>query len=316
MSELTLIENVEQHAFMLDYIYEFQAGFISAFPQAKVRPASRIDLKRQLMRVFRNTYRYLPVRGLGPGLPGLRRQGKTFSVMCGNDFAYCLPECLIAAESYLYLFDAWPRDSPVLVDWVRLFGIKKVFVSALQSTELLNRALGEKEPRGIWVPEGFQAQNYFFWPYDRKDIDVMEFGRRHEPYHQRIVPSLRQAGHVHHDRGGRLLNASLARTKVSICFPSNITHPERAEFISSMTLRYLQSMASKCLVVGAMPHDMRLLFDYPAVIEADPDNPDGQLLDILKNFGDYVPLIEKNHETVVKAHQWSNRMETIRQHIQ
>ena len=52
MTELTLIENVEQHAFMLDYIYEFQAGFASAFPEAKIEPARRIDLKRQALRVL------------------------------------------------------------------------------------------------------------------------------------------------------------------------------------------------------------------------------------------------------------------------
>jgi hypothetical protein len=315
MPELTLIENVEQHAFMLDYIYEFQAAFAEAFTEARVQPASRIQLKRQLLRVFRRTYRHLPLGSLGLGVPGLRRQGKTFSVMCGNDFAYCVPSCFTSAENYIYIFDAWPRDNPVLVDWVRLFGIKKVFFAALQSTELFNRAMGETEPRGIWVPEGFQAQEYFYWPCDRKDIDVIEFGRRYESYHRRIVPALKKAGYVHYDRRGRI-HAPLGRSKVSICFPSSLTHPARAEFISTMTLRYLQSMASNCLVVGAMPHDMKLLFDYPAVIEADLDNPDGQLLDILRNFGDYVPLIEKNHETVMKAHQWSTRMETIRQHIQ
>jgi hypothetical protein len=175
MTELTLIENVEQHAFMLDYIYEFQAGFAKAFPEAKVEPAKRIALKRQALRVFRNTYRHLPLGALGLGLPGRRRQGKTLSVMCGNDFAYCLPSCFTSAESYIYIFDAWPRDNRVLVDWVRLFGIKKVFLSALQTTELFNQNMGEGEPRGVWVPEGFQAENYFHWPYHRKDIDVIEF---------------------------------------------------------------------------------------------------------------------------------------------
>lgn len=312
MPELTLIENVEQHAFMLDYIYEFQAAFAEAFPEARIEPAQKIDLKRQLLRVFRRTYRHLPLAGLGLCVPGLSRQGTSFSVLCGPDFSYCIPSCFRSVESYVYVFDAWPRDNAVLVDWVRLFGIKKVFLSALQSTELLNQTLGET--RGIWVPEGFQAENYFFQPYDKKDIDIIEFGRRNEPYHQRIMPALKQAGRVHYDKRGRV-HAPLARAKVSICFPSSITHPERAEFISTMTLRYLQSMVSKCLVVGAIPQDMKLLFDYPAVIEADPNDPGGQLLDILKNFQDYIPLIERNHETVVSNHQWSNRMQTIRQHI-
>jgi hypothetical protein len=311
---LTLVENVEQHAFMLDYIYEFQAGFAAAFPEAKVEPARHIQLKRQALRLFRNTYRHLPLQSLGFGVPGVRRQGKAFSVMCGNDFAFCLPSCFTAEESYIYIFDAWPRDSAVLVDWARLFGIKKVFFSALQSCELFNRAMGEQPERGIWVPEGFQAEEYFHWPYEKKDIDVIEFGRRNEPYHRAIAPALAQAGFSHFDKRGRV-HAPLARSRVSICFPSSITHPERSEHVSTMTLRYLQSMASKCLVVGSMPHDMRQLFDYPAVIEANLDKPGEQLVDILRHFDEYIPLIERNYETVTKHHQWSNRMETIRQHI-
>jgi hypothetical protein len=271
-------------------------------------------VKRQLLRVFRRTYRHLPLREAGLGVPGLVRGGKSFSVMCGPDFAYCIPSCFTSAESYVYMFDAWPRDSAVLTDWVRLFGIKKVFLSARQSTELLNQRLGEAEPRGVWVPEGFLARNYFFWPPEKKDIDVIEFGRRHEAYHQQILPALRKAGYVHYDRRGRV-HAPLARAKISICFPSSITHPARAEYVSTMTLRYLQSMASKCLVVGSMPSDMQDLFDYPAVIEADPNDPGGQLLSILRDFSDYLPLVERNHETVVSQHQWSNRMEAIRRHI-
>jgi hypothetical protein len=315
MTHLTLIENVEQHAFMLDYIYEFQAAFARAFPDVKRVPGRHVAFKRQLLRVLRRSYRHLP-QALGLGIPGVARRGKAFSVLCGNDFAYCLPSCLTASESYIYVFDAWPRDSRVLADWVRLFGIKKVFLSAQQSTELFNRAMGESEPRGVWVPEGFEAPNYFYWPYARKDIDVISFGRRHEPYHERIAPGLAQEGFVHHDQGGLALNALLARSKVSICFPSSITHPMRAEFISTMTLRYLQSMASKCLVVGAMPQDMKQLFDYPAVIEADPDKPVEQLVEILRHFPDYTPLIERNYGTVVNHHQWANRMAAIRAHIE
>jgi len=83
-----------------------------------------------------------------------------------------------------------------------------------------------------------------------------------------------------------------------------------------MTLRYLQSIVSKCLIVGSLPYDMRRLFDYNPVVEADLNNPEDQILDILRNFPDYIPLIEKNYASVIAQHQWSSRMETIRQHLQ
>jgi hypothetical protein len=65
----------------------------------------------------------------------------------------------------------------------------------------------------------------------------------------------------------------LANSKISICVPSDITHPERTGNISTITNRYLQSMASKCLILGKLPHDMLHLFDYNHIIEIDEENP-------------------------------------------
>jgi hypothetical protein len=312
MSALTLIANVEQHPFMFDYLYEFQSAFAKAFPHAAIRPGKHIRAKRQFFRAFRHLYRHFPLRRLT--LPQRFRVGSTFSVMCGSDFAYCLPSSLSAKSSYLYIFDAWPRDNEVLVDYVRLFSINKIFFSAQQSTENFNRSCIEKEPKGVWVPEGIYAENYAARPYNEKDIDVIEFGRRYESYHARILPALQAHGHVHYDKRGKI-NIPLSKARISICFPSSITNPERSEDISTMTLRYLQSMVSKCLVVGALPLDMRNLFDYQPVVEADLANPERQILDILKNFGDFIPLIERNYASVMANHQWSNRMQIIRQHI-
>src|SRR6185369_6557481 len=103
----------------------------------------------------------------------------------------------------------------------------------------------------------------------------------------------------------------LARSKISICIPCSITHPERAGDIETMTMRYLQSMASKCLVVGHAPAEMIELFGYNPVIEIDKKNPDKQLLELLNRFDDYVPLIEKNYAAVTSEHTWHNRWQQI-----
>jgi hypothetical protein len=70
-------------------------------------------------------------------------------------------------------------------------------------------------------------------------------------------------------------------------------------------------MAAKCLVVGMTPSDMRSLFDYDPVIPANMDDPYGQLDDILRHFGDYVPLIENNYEAVWNHHTWAHRWEQV-----
>ena len=75
-------------------------------------------------------------------------------------------------------------------------------------------------------------------------------------------------------------------------------------------------MASKCLILGKMPYDMSFLFNYCPIVEIDEDNPVKQILSILKNFDDYIPLIEKNYSEVRKFHTWSNRVSDIEDAIE
>jgi hypothetical protein len=314
MSLLVLNKCTEYHPFLLDYIYEFEDSFSEFFPKTRLNKGNFLLLKRWILRAFRHIYRYLLIENIS--FPDYMKQGERFSILCGNDFAYCIPSCFFSKKNYLYIFDHWPRANQVLVDWVKLFSIDKVFFSALQSTELFNEHFNSDKPRGVWIPEGINPKSYYAQIVEEKDIDVIEFGRRYDTYHERILPALNKMGYTHYFQliSGKI-NNPLSRSKISICFPSSITHPERSEHISTMTLRYLQSMISKCLIVGKMPYDMQFIFDYNPVIEVDEDNPDKQILNILNNYSDYLPLIEKNYETVMSHHLWTHRLELIRQHI-
>ena len=104
----------------------------------------------------------------------------------------------------------------------------------------------------------------------------------------------------------------IGKAKVVICVPSNITHPERAEYISTMTLRYLQAMVSKVLIVGIMPSDMQELFPYMPIVEIDMDHAAAQMLTVLDNYEHYRPLIERNYAEVRQNHQWQNRWAIIK----
>jgi len=75
-----------------------------------------------------------------------------------------------------------------------------------------------------------------------------------------------------------------------------------------MTIRYLQSMIAKCLVVGCIPEDMKELFDYSPVVEIDRNDPVGQLDALLKSYDNYRPLIERNYREVLEKHDWKHRM--------
>ena len=221
----------------------------------------------------------------------------------------------------IYMFDAWEKNHKNIVDFVREFCIDYVFVSSSQATDMLNRLLGQK--RFFWIPEGINPDEYKVIPYEEKNIDVLALGRRYDVHHNAVVVSLETSTqtytYLYEKEKGKIIFPTreefidgLARTKISICTPSNITHPDRAGNIETMTIRYLQSMLSKCLIVGYAPKEMIELFGYNPVIEIDNENPSGQLEYLLENYTDYIPLIEKNYQQVIANHTWKSRWECIK----
>lgn len=216
------------------------------------------------------------------------------------------------------MFDAWPRIHSQIEKEAIALNIKAFFFSSKQVTDIFNTRRGPIA--AYWIPEGIHLDDYYFEPLEKKTIDVLEFGRRYEPYHKAIKTclSINKYEHIYEKIAGNVVFSQrkdfingLARTKVSICIPSNITHPDRAEQISSLTLRYLQSMASKCLIVGLMPDEMRFLFNYVPIIEINETDPANQIVDILENYETYIPLIERNYVEVHKNHTWLNRIQQI-----
>jgi len=193
-----------------------------------------------------------------------------------------------------------------------------VFFSYKQSFEYFKKSL--PKVKCFWVPEGISFNEYYAVPYSKKDIDILHLGRRYDFYHNKIVDFCCENNlkYLYERKRGEIIFPSktdfingLARSKISICVPSSITHPLRSGYISGLTQRYLQSMASKCLILGYVPEDMKYLFDYNPIIQIDMKNTTQQINDILKNFSEYIKLIEKNYLEVKEKHQWKNRVTVI-----
>lgn len=298
--------------FEYEYIRDFEQAFLECFADWQPMQVPHVDRKRQVLRFFKYAYRALP-RPLKFTIPPVAGDGMAFGVLCGGDFAYLMAPPLWARRRFVYMFDHWPRANGQLLDLQRLFGLTRIFFSAQQSAALFNDACGEE--KGVWIPEGIQPDGYSAAPLADKTIDVLEFGRRFAPYHDKLRAGLGSSSFTHLYGPIDDLKKALSQAKISVCFPSALTHPERSEFISTMTLRYLQSMVSRCLVVGSVPKDMALLFDYVPIVEADLGDPAGQIRDILANYDRYLPLIERNYQEVMNRHLWRHRMAAIRKYI-
>ena len=243
-----------------------------------------------------------------------------FTVMMGLDEAKYKPYGFTSNHCRsIFLFDAWEKDYRQIVDFVKKYKIDFVFVTASQSAENLNNLLGRKKV--YWVPEGIKIDEYRFKDNKDKSIDILAIGRKYDMYHDSIKNKLEKAGRKYRYEKikGEIIFptreefiAGLADTKISVCVPSSITHPERAGNIETMTIRYLQSMVSKCLVVGHAPTEMIDLFGYNPVIEIDYSRPAEQLKEILDNYESYIPLIEKNYKNVIENHTWEHRWNHVK----
>jgi hypothetical protein len=252
---------------------------------------------------------------------GLIKKHHYCVVLMGPDFSKIKPFNILASQLDVYMFDAWPPDNfPYINEHMEKLKISHMFFSSKQVMEIFrNRQI----PYCYWIPEAVDYKKYFFRDYEKKDIDILQFGRRFDFIHEELLKNL-DTGTFKYVYGTAklLLNSdeefkeSLARSKISLCFPASLTHPEKAGGISTMTTRYLQSMASKCLVVGIMPDEMKELFIYTPIVELDLEDPVSHLCNILNDFSSYIPLIEKNFSYIKEQHSWAIRWGVIKKNIE
>ena len=221
------------------------------------------------------------------------------------------------------MYDAWQNQLEAIASAMRLHRINIAFVSSLQASQYLD-SLGIKDFRSYWVPEAVTVSNYKWNPYSERKIDILQMGRRWDEYHFEIEELCRKNHwtYLYEERPGENIFPTrqsfidgLASAKISICVPSAITHPARSGTISTVTWRYFESMASKVLILGKIPDEMKQLFDYEPVVEIDMSNPKEQLREVLTQYADYIPLIERNYAFVQQNHQWQNRIELMQKYF-
>jgi len=224
------------------------------------------------------------------------------------------PYMFFSKGNILYLFDAWPDTFDLIRQIVRSYNIKILFISSKDSAERLQALIPGISV--IWCPEGIRDKSYKASDYQMKDIDILQLGRKYDLWHERVVHKLYESGitYLYEKVKGEVIFKSrdefidgLGRSKISVCFPKSLTHSNLSGGITTMTNRYLQSILSRCLILGEIPDEMKELFGYDPGVKVDMNDPAGQVVDILKNFPNYIPLIEKNYNECLRNHSWQSR---------
>ena len=241
-----------------------------------------------------------------------------FAVMMTLDASRVAPWFVRGARKSVYFFDAWPSRHQEILRFVDSWGIQYAFVSSSQAAERLAR-LSER-CTFIWVPEGVDPARYGQRSPIERDVEVLQLGRKYEAHHRVIVKPLADAGisYLYEKERGKIIFPTregfvdgLSRARISICVPSSLTHADRAGDIETMTARYLQSMVSKCLVLGHAPAEMIELFGYNPVVEIDMVTPVEQIRELLADYSSWQGLVEKNFQTVLAMHTWDHRWQRM-----
>ena len=212
-----------------------------------------------------------------------------------------------------WTYDAWPARWPDILRIVNEARINLLLVSSSQAAQEL-RPLLPPHCEIDWVPEVVDVSRFRAKPWQQRTIDVLAFGRSFARYHEKIAPQCHSRGLRYiHDRFTTTESFidALSASRICICFPRAVTHPESAGPISTVTMRYLESMAAKCLIVGHAPPEAEIMFGYNPVVEVNWDDSAGQLEFIINNPSRYTDLIERNFAIVSQRYQPRNFVERI-----
>jgi hypothetical protein len=251
--------------------------------------------------------------------PLIRRRGKVVLVPSMGFSEYRLVPFGYVFETVLYVFDCWPRDYPRWVAYFRRHHPRITFFSARDSAAYFRDRIPGME--AMWMPEATDPGRYRKGPpLAERSLDVLELGRRYSTFHDAVTGPLRRLGWSHRfePEPGKIIFPSfaelvdgLAATRISICFPSSLTHPARSGFVETVTHRYFESMASRCVLVGKCPRELADLFGYDPVIGADMADPVGQIVQILSDIGAYQSLVDQNHARLLEVATWDVRVGAI-----
>lgn len=310
MKQFTLVKTNFNHHVSMDLYYEFEDRILNK-PHWEIKTG----VGSIQARVLRQLLKFIPPIQLPI------RKHKNY-VVIGYQKEKFFPFFHFKADlKVLWMYDAWEPLFDEIEKTIRAYKINMVFTASKQSADYFN-TLNIPNFQSHWIPEGIDVNQYQFIPYQERTTDVLQLGRKWNEYHEKIKTIEKDIVYQYEKKAGEIIFPTredflfgLANSKISICVPSDITHPERTGKISTITNRYLQSMASKCLLLGKIPHDMVHLFDYNPIIEIDDNNPIAQIEAILSNFDTYIPLIEKNYETIKSFHNWDNRVTQIENFI-
>jgi hypothetical protein len=281
--------------------------------------AEGFAIKRQHSIGFPQPMAYQFRRVLGRSARNLHRGrgSKLLCLMMGPASFRLIPDGILN-RCALHCWDTWPDNFDRWDSLFTRFKTETAFFTSRQARDRFQTRFPAM--RCHWLPDGSNPELHRpEKTLASRSIDVLELGRRYDRYHAAITTPLLAMGakHLYELQPGQVvfsgreaLLEGLANTKIVVSFPTSVTNAARAA-IETITPRYFEAMASGCLVIGHCPRDLSDLFGYNPVIEAEMDDPAGQLKEVVHHVEDYEPLVHRNL-SMIKENSWAHRARTVK----
>ncbi|MEM1353984.1 MAG: glycosyltransferase [Planctomycetota bacterium] len=211
-------------------------------------------------------------------------------------------------------FDRWEK-------MIRQHRFETAFFTARIAGQVLSERVGGID--WVWMPEAIDPS--ICDPSKdlaQRGVDLAEFGRTVPVVYERCEPMFKQRGYTMRaaPNGQWVVKTPeefyhlLGDTRLCSCFPKTMTlfeGPQRAGCVETVTFRYFEVMASRALPYGHCPAELEDLFGYNPCIQADLDDPAGQVDDILQHIRDYQQLADRNYQRLLEVGVWDCRVKTV-----
>ncbi|MEM6757390.1 MAG: glycosyltransferase [Planctomycetota bacterium] len=217
----------------------------------------------------------LPQR-LGPRRSAWR-DGRHDVVFVPEDQLGFFPPMGLRRRVVPWCMDSWPRFDAGLHAFFERFGVQRACFTQRAAVERCRAAMPDLD--ACWMPESTPPGLYeSATPLADRSIRLISYGRQLDGVNEAMAEVGDAATGVFDATACRKrfadmadLRRALGQTRATIAYPRSTTDPAFSGGSETMTLRYLEAVASGTVLLGQAPREMIDLFGFDPVIQATPD---------------------------------------------
>jgi len=230
----------------------------------------------------------------------------------------------------VYLFDTLPTQMKRIG---RLFSGSEwnIPITSFQDAmPLLKKTTGRN-----WHQIDQAVSMKYFPAKNSKEIAFSSYGRRHPLVHEAIKKfCLQHSIYYDYTTHGRTAPTAdplelyrqyawhMSQSQFTVCWPVEVTHPERAGGLSPITCRWFEAVAAGAVAVGKEPRNLRFreMFGNNLILDINPDAGTSKILKRLGEIWNRRSSLSMKSETfrrkMVSKIDWSERVGRMLEHIQ